>query len=528
MTPMIKILIVDDEPFVRSLIKGSIDLSDTTLNIIGDVSSGAEALDIIAVNKPDIILTDINMPIMDGFELSKRALDVYPEIKIIIVSGYQDFIYAKQGIHLGVVGYVTKPIQVDELNRLINESKNQILSDRDMSKNIAIMESEILQHKVYLKNNFLNKLVKGSLTLEQIRRLSLFYKVPLNYGQLEIMILELTYADNIDEATTIITNFSACNLITELYPQLEDIHSFQDDFNRIVVLSTNKTIDLSTLSETVTRVLKERLSLTLHLGLSARHTFESGTINAYQEALIALKYSINTDESSIMYSNEVSIDENENFHGLADKINHLIFFIRAGLVSKLNEELDVFFQPLLHIDHNNFLIIAHSVIQSVTQILVTTGLKSTGAFEYQYDLLHKIQNASNNSEIILLVKEYLVDHTDQIASKKTNQANVLVIQTKDYIADHFKDAELNLNHISSELHINSNYLSRIFKQDTKLGFRQYLLEIRMKEALRLLNTSNKRAYEIASDVGYMDPNYFSICFKKYYGISFTDYTRQDI
>jgi len=170
MDSIIKVMIIDDEYLIRNLIKNCIDWNEIGIDIIAEASNAVEGLNLINKNKPDIILTDINMPITNGLDMSKGILERYPDIKVIVITGYDEFEYAKRSIKIGISDFILKPIDEEELKNSVLKLKKEILAEHLKKK-----EYNNIKEKMVTFNNIINfsdNYEDGDKTLniEQIKR----------------------------------------------------------------------------------------------------------------------------------------------------------------------------------------------------------------------------------------------------------------------------------------------------------------------------------------------------------------------
>ncbi|AWK50186.1 DNA-binding response regulator [Clostridium beijerinckii] len=170
MDDIIKVMIIDDEYLIRNLIKNCIDWNQIGMDIIAEASNAVEGLNLINKNKPDIILTDINMPITDGLDMSKSILEKYPDIKVIVITGYDEFEYAKRSIKIGVSDFLLKPIDEEELENSVLKLKKEILAEH-----LKKEEYKNIKEKMVTFNNIINfsdspQNEDKALSIEQIKK----------------------------------------------------------------------------------------------------------------------------------------------------------------------------------------------------------------------------------------------------------------------------------------------------------------------------------------------------------------------
>lgn len=170
MNDTIKVMIIDDEYLIRNLIKNCIDWNELGVEIIGEASNAVEGINLINKEKPDIILTDINMPVTDGLDMSKCILEKYPDIKVIVITGYNEFEYAKRSIKIGVSDFILKPIDEDELRNSILKLKNEIRDEYSRKKEYKDIKDKMVAFNDIINLNDGDENEGKNLNIEQIKK----------------------------------------------------------------------------------------------------------------------------------------------------------------------------------------------------------------------------------------------------------------------------------------------------------------------------------------------------------------------
>ena len=163
-----KIMLVDDEEEVRTSIIRKIDWQDAGFEVIGDAENGKEALEKIEQNEPDVVLTDIRMPYMDGLEMAENIRQRYPSIKIVIFSGFDEFEYAKKAIKLNVIEYILKPVNVEELTAILKKIKKNLDEEIEQKRNVTLLRESYIKSLPAIREHFLNDLIHGGMEEAQI------------------------------------------------------------------------------------------------------------------------------------------------------------------------------------------------------------------------------------------------------------------------------------------------------------------------------------------------------------------------
>jgi len=532
---MLKIFLVEDEFVVREGIKKNIDWKGHGYDFCGEASDGELAYPMIQKLKPDIVITDIKMPFMDGLELSKLIKKEFPWIEIVILSGYAEFDYAKEAISLGVAHYLTKPIsgdalieQIDSLAAKIEESKRQKeLQDkylRDMEENAHEEQKKLFQY-----------LVSGSKSVTELLDMADGMGMDISAIWYNILLIKVTSKNHAPSEYS----GSVVDIYNKLLEGMDTDHEVVFDRGTegtAVIYKADSLEELKKIqSESIERItslssIHESIRYFGGIGTPVNRLRELGT--AFEAASRAFAHRYFVDDNRIMEAgdNIARIDTgNEKFNisnvdpNKVDRarVNE---FLKQGELSELNYFLDEFYQGM---DENAL----QSTIfrQYILMDIYFAAVAFLDAMELDRNQIEPVNVAAPELQDINGAKNYIkntltktIELRDASASKKYNNVVDNVIS---YIDEHYADDELSLNFLASYVNFSPNHLSMMFSQETGVSFIKYLTDYRMNKAKELLRCTNKRSVDISTMVGYKDPHYFSYCFKKYQGMTPTQYRR---
>ncbi len=531
---MLKIFLVEDEFVVREGIKKNVDWAGHGYDFCGEASDGELAYPMIQKLKPDIVITDIKMPFMDGLELSKLIKKEFPWMEIVILSGYAEFDYAKEAISLGVAHYLTKPIsgdalleQIDSLAAKIEENKKQKeLQEqylRDMEENAHEEQKKLFQH-----------LVAGTKSVTELIDMAdsmgmdisaIWYNVllfatssmkhnPEEYSGSVVSIYE-RLASGIDSAHEVVfdrgTEGKAIIYKADSLEELEEIQ--RESISRIIEVCDNY----------------ESIKYFGGIGRPVNRLRELGV--SFEAASRAFAHRYFVDDSKIVECDETvnEIKEDADFDiGNVDptkvdrtRVNE---FLKQGEADEIQYFLEEFYHEM---DEGAF----KSAIfrQYILMDIYFAVAGFLDSMELDRNQIEPVNVASPELQDVDGAKAYIeriisraIAIRDASASKKYNNVVDTVIN---YIDEHYADEELSLNFLASYVNFSPNHLSMMFSQQTGVSFIKYLTDYRMNKAKELLRCTNKRSVDISIEVGYKDPHYFSYCFKKYQGVTPTQYRK---
>lgn len=523
MMEKLKVLIVDDEYLIRNLLRLRIDWEQQGMTIIGEASNAGEALELIDNEKPDIIFTDICMPFMDGIEFSGMVLEKHPEIKIIVVTGHDEFEYARRSLKLGVIDFILKPIRASELLSVTDKVKSKIYEERSRDQEMEKLKEELERNLPYLKEKFLNQCLMGALSLEEIHEKANYFKIPvcLGEGLFQIAVIEVSsaFAEQTEEQMILLK--MKCRNKAEAFFQADSkVIVLLDTKNQIVIISFNQDADFVSDCELLKANLVNAYPCFINIGIGRKYEHIQEVHLGYQEASRALQYKAFVGKNQVVYFEDVIDNKGEQYHSNSDLLQKLQFYISVGssegasqIVSRI---FDVSFSSV-----SQFRIAAMDVITECQHAAIEQQIENE--FVFDKETLVSILTADNLPELKKTLANYVLSLSGAICSKNQAKEGNLISQVKDYLENNMSDPELGLASTAAVFFVSPGHLGRLMKKEIGQTFVEYLTNIRMKRAETLLKTTDLKGYQVGEKVGITDPHYFSILFKKTIGRSVNEY-----
>ena len=528
-----KVFLVEDEYIVREGIKNNIDWEKNGYDFCGEASDGELAFPMISEKRPDIVITDIRMPFMDGIELSRMIKEEYPEIKIIILSGHEEFEYAKAAIQIGVEEYLLKPINGDELLQVVNRVAQKIKEENESRE--TLQEGEGDENFEYAKRQLLSSLIDDNASLSDAMEQGKKIHLNLMAQCYNIMMLKLQRKNKEQ-------GFS--QRILELYKTMEDTLKEQDGqsimFDRApegkVILfmgSGEEEIrrNMDVFAGQFREILPEYEDVTYFgsVGVPVMRLRELG--ESYEAASHGFSYRFLTEPNQIV-DNHTVFDQTRNEKKLSCSIGSVDIqnldkqkiesFLKGGEMDEIHFFVEEYMKNTGDAGKNSMIFRQYIVMDMffaashfLTQI--TDGREQLGEPFESPEQMQKI--VSDLEATVVYIKE-LFTKVMQVRDAQTTEHNSDVVENaKKYISENYHDEELTLNTVAHEVNVSPNHLSAMFSQKTGQTFVKYLTDVRMHRAKELLKCTSKRSNEICEEVGYRDPHYFSHLFKKNVGCS---------
>jgi len=523
---MYKVFLVEDEAIIREGIKNKIKWEEEGFKIVGDESDGELAYPIILREQPDILITDIKMPFMDGLELSRLLKKDMPQLKIIIISGYSDFGYAQQAINIGVSEYLLKPVTSTKLMEAVKNSADEIEKER---KERLIMEQyQLLVHQKQCKKrkDFFNALVSGRMSLSQILEQEEELGINMVASVFCVVLFQFKAQEDIYKYSDEIVQCEA-RMSQELreYP---DIKVFERDMDgwAFILLGENE-YHIKTLTQAL-------YSLLIRISDGKAHYFGAVGRDVYRVRDLQQSYLDANSAFSLRYFENwdqfLSYNDVHNIKAQTGKLinvselslekldrNLLENFLKRGTINDVDEFVDSYFDGFASnamdstLFRNYIIMDGYSAIIKFLQDLKYPKEKIDNSLKSMNSLTNHFSSLEDFNEFYKSILKKAINLRNKSTQKKYAG---LIDQAKEYIEQKYAMSDFTLDKIASEVNISSNYFSTIFNQETGMTFIEYLTNIRMEKAKDYLRCSSKKITEIGFLVGYQDSHYFSYIFKK--------------
>lgn len=508
---MYQMLIAEDDRFAIEGLRSEIHWEKYNIKVAACCINGEEALREIRRRPIDILLTDIKMPKMDGLELAREVLAMGKGTRIVIVSGYGEFSYAQQALKMGVFDYLLKPVTLDKIESVFS----RLLQDMDAEK--MKLAGNLKQWKPALEQKYYQDLFSGVESPAQLPE-----ELCGRYSYYQIAVFHIDHLSLLEPE-------KQKTLVSELYKLLSAVE--EKGFHRIPLITGERNpslfflffqrsqeSDAGWLLRECQRQISDRLSVTVTIGVSRiyRHLAESR--ERLGEARFAVRQKCCMGDGRLLYFEQLrpktELDETQ----LAKEKAVLIGQLRRLELEKAVDTLDTLAQflssrPFLDPQEAEHLCLElHSVFLSSLPESISFAETEDSRFESFSSSLHHCETLEEMFQL-LRSEFYAVNASSESAHGKNHH---IVMQVLRYIQENI-NTNISLAKIAKDVYLSPNYLGCIFKEEMKIGFNEYLIQYRMELAKKLLRSGKYKIYEVASMVGYKNPNYFSRLFTEYTG-----------
>ncbi|MGH4037324.1 MAG: response regulator [Sphaerochaeta sp.] len=527
------IILVDDEAHVRTSIRTNTPWKDYGFTVIGEANNGVEAIELVEELKPDVIITDIRMPYLDGIELIKQIREIQPTITIIILSGYDEFTYAQTAIHYNVKEYLLKPVSRNDFCELLQRTKKLLDENYQRINDINKLESNYERALPLLKEKFLVSLLTPSHEIDNNELIQRAQSFDYNIEGDHFMVATVEANQN-DSPLVAMAMMEVCKEILKdknnIFLQLEDQIVIiikdekmgkNDDFTSLFIKQVFRQI--STLSSYLNKYLKG--GSTIGIG-SAVHTPSQIHIS-YRESLIALNYKAYQDNQDILYINDVEHINHPIIKKdiLLEKRDDFITALKMGEREEVERLASTFFDDTSGLNPEglqSYLLTILSILASVTTSYGTSLAQITQNSE-EKNYVHELSGINTINKARKWFTELSVLTNKALKGQRAQSHIQFVEEAKRYIEEHYQDTNLCLETVCDHLGISTAYFSSTFKKETGTSFVTACNEIRINKAKILMSETDMKNYEISERVGFSDSNYFSFCFKRTVGLSPSKY-----
>lgn len=539
---MYKLVLADDEPDVREGLLHQINWQDLGFQVIETAENGREAMELIDRIVPDIVVTDIQMPFMNGLELSEWIKIHYPSTRIIILTGYEEFQYAQQAIKLQIDEYVLKPFSAQELVDIVLKVKQQIDEEIAERENVQQLTDHYRLNLPLLQNMFLSSLVTRRLSMADISEKSVLYELDLTgSGYIISMIsvdkvihshmsnhVEAVPRNNSDQQLQL---YAVLNIVQELVEKHELGMAFLHH-DEIVILMIQPRLQTEpiihqvfTMLEEISKSIFRFLKITITIGIGSMKKDLTGVAQSFREAQQALDYRPILGNNQLIWIEDVESSKFKTISFDDYKQKELIRCLKVGTELELHHLMQELFLELTdtkvsYQDYQIYLLEIWTVIVKVAKEMQIDLEKLFGkgwtGVDQIYKFTHVVEANTWFSDISSRLRQ-------GVASKRQSSYTLLIKQAIEYIGENYSHTDLSINKVCDHLHISTGYFSQIIKKELNVTFVNYLMNVRMEVALEQLRSTDWKTFEIAEKVGFADANYFSFCFRKKFGISPKEY-----
>lgn len=526
----LKLIIVDDVKKVVAVLSGRIPWEEHGIRVAATAVNGEDGLHAIRTIKPDIVLTDIRMPRLDGLDMTERALAENPLCKVILLSGYADFDYAQRAIRVGAFDFVAKPFALDEIVAAVMKAKQAWLAEQREMVNRQAMEKRLALSMPALRQEYLNLLLQHRMDEASVQSRWAFLGIDMEVDELAVMVIEIDdfaekSADWLIQEIELM-RFTLQNILEESLSSVTRGIIFRETVNRFVCLfNPAPGCENETLAELFRANVQKYSKFTISIGLGNTVRQLSAISHAYREAIQAVSYHFYAGGNAVFAYENIQTRGERAQSLQIDRDHELFYSFRAGNKEKTLQLLDRMFAdvsagnrlPSPEILAGDFLELAYMLLRVLREKLSDAELEP---IERQIRA-HRAGGAGSLQLLRQLLETVCAEGCQLIERQRTTESEAVINATMQYVRDNL-DKDVSMHNCARLAHLSPSYFSNLFKKVTGQTFSQFVAGVKIERAKQLL-LEGVQVQVIASDLGYEDRRYFSEIFKKTTGMTPTEF-----
>lgn len=524
---MYKIIMIDDEDEVREGIKRKTNWEACGFQLVGDFDNGRDAYEALESLQPDAVITDICMPFMDGLQLTELIAAIYRDVKVIIVTGYEDFDYAKQAIKLKVKDYLLKPINSAEFTEFLHKLRLELDEERKQREDVTFLRHQFNESMPLLRERFLERLVTSCMRRDEIERKFQMFGLSLSGPSITVLALDIDefhrefYNDQVAEEELL--RFAAYNIFHEIMEKEQGGIVFRTRDDKLVALLSGdpERIELTcqTLAEHVRYSIEKYLSMTVTMGIGRTCSDLPDLPKAFQEALSALDYRFLLGKNRVISIGDMEFGSSLDNLSYIHMEKKLISAIKTGektvVTLTLQDWINEMKKGTCSMDKCYGKL--NKLLVALMNVLVETGFEDAAVLgDHSFMQLYARKTLD---DVRLWLEEICLALVDLLAEKRTKVSESQMEAAVAYIHSNYADEQLSLQQVCNHIYMSMSYFSALFKPHTGETFIEYVTRYRLDKAKEMLAASQLKTYELAAKVGYSDPQYFSVIFKRNTGMT---------
>lgn len=529
------VLVADDEPRHRRGIAEMIRTyrPDYRLFLAKD---GAEALRIAMNTRIDIVFTDIRMPNMDGLTLIEHLKEHNELMKIIILSVYGNFDYARQALKLGAFDYLLKPLELKDMTEMLDKLEVAIAKERELVQTRANLNEQLNSSLPVYEQHLLSRWIRSTADEDELREV----KRLVPEGQVGFVIavrISASFNKYLDEEFTEV-KASLKERMSQIAQSIGSALSFYMDGDEPLLVSVITPVHslewlMKRDTERLTRLIEQAymefgLTLSIGVGDSVTDLYRDGA-RSFKQAMDALEYTFYCGTGKLIVNIEIaynpfkpSLESVLSETGIAEAVA-----IRDK--GRAMEALNLLIRQLLEGDYPSPTHLKHSILYVLVNLVKASefSLRSEEAGNFISEMEFQIPACVTLEEVKERAAHYLNRIIDSIENRKIHKNERIIAMCKAYLADHYME-ELSLELVAKRFFFSPAYFSSLFKSQTSMTFTEYVLQLRMEKAKQMLESGNRKIAEIALSVGFRDAGYFTRVFKRETGLSPEEFRKKDL
>jgi two-component system response regulator YesN len=521
--------VIDDIPTVVRGLTTSVDWEAEGIVVAGTATNGEEGMAMIREAKPDIVLTDIRMPFMDGIEMMKIILREFPWIKLIFLSGYTDFEYAQEAVRLGAFDFIVKPFTKVQVSEAVRKAKTAIERERSQAEQLLHMEQKLRESMPYLRQEYMRLLIRYGSPQHKLRQQWDFFGIDMDDEGFLIMVAEIDFfADRTTDlpvSEVELIRFAVHNILEETILSHTKGSVFRENVNQFVIVANLPVgVDAEELAEMCRENVSRYTYQTVSVGIGLAVEEPWGLSASYGQAMAALAYTFYTGGNSVYRYTK----EEERRSGMPrysyEKEKELLYCLRSANTDKAEEQLEAIWDEWTNgaarPEPELMRTLCHELAHSMHRVFVERETEPE-IEELERKLADMNRNPSSFEELRRQMKDYCRQGCSYLQKRQFSEARNLVDQAVEFIERNLQ-RNLTVSDCAKSVHLSPSYFSNLFKKEIGMTLAQYIIAKRMEKA-KVFLLEGMQVQDVAVSLGYEDRPYFSELFKRHTGMTPTEF-----
>ena len=521
---MYRIVVVDDEPVVREGIASTIDWGAHGYTLAAVCRDGREAITALAAHTPDVVITDICMPFVDGLEVAAWIAEHYPRVKTIVLTGYDQFEYAQEALRLKVREFVLKPITAAELRGVLETVRVELDAERDAHARFERLRQQVAESLPVLRERFLNRIVQSRLSPEEIAQKSALLDIHLSGPYFTVVVCDLDYRERpVDPLELAVYGVvAAC--------AEEGITVFATPRDESVAIIRGESAAAATqralaFAEAVARRIRRELHRSVTIGVGEAVDGIQAAVESYREACTALEYRLLSGANQIITIAQVRGEDDAPAPRVGVPYDRFLAAMRSGDEVAARRAMGELFDALQRhrVPVERGLVTVERLLAAALDLLERLGVDYAGVAGTSAGLpinpFRELASCKTRAEMEAWLMALFVDARAVLSARRERHSCRRAADAVALIEREYADPDLSLTRICRALAVSKSFLSPVFKAYTGKTFVEFLTATRIGRAQELIAQARYRSYEIAERVGFRDAHYFSVAFRKHTGVT---------
>lgn len=538
---MFRVLIIDDEPIIRKGLKNIINWQSFGCEVCGEAADGHDGKELIKELRPDIIITDIKMPEIDGLTMLRDIKSTVPDSKIIILTGHRDFDYVHEALKIGAFDFLLKPSKIEELTSVISRAVKELKFQNERAEEFEKLNELFLQNISVLREKLLYDIIYEINTNEDdIRQKLELFKVESGNFYMMVVHNDSDESENSDisQYDRHLYQFGIINTFKEVFSDKFNVTQITlDNFGiafLVMPLDINENMPelINKKCAYLQEIISNCFSCTITIAISSEGTAFTELPQKFNECREAMEHKFYMGSNSIIFHSDVNTFFKYDDHSMLEKLQKaLIEGVKSGNEGSVKERLrDIqsYFKKIDPAKANYIKNFCWNTISSINYIRISLLDKEGDKKQEHHELnglYGLIERCENLQELYTLLDESASSVAQKVHGYNNRSIKLVLRKAVDYLHAHYHE-QITLNEVAEHTFVSTYYISRMFKRETGKNFVDYLNDIRIEKAKELLKDISLKTYEVAEKVGIPDAHYFSRLFKKYVGITPTEFREQ--